>query len=162
MTIFSNSHQLRLQLICPFKMYCGFPPVTTLFLLQCRHAFLPIELSRMIPKHHLLSESEWRNLGIQQSIGWEHYMTHNPGKRSCFGNERVGNTINCNPCFCRATHSTFSEAGPEALKFQTLCVKISNMHLSLWDFFHEIVIIVLEKLHHEVLYAHNTTNVQFQ
>nr|XP_004226606.1 cyclin-dependent kinases regulatory subunit-like [Ciona intestinalis] len=43
-----------------------------------RHIFLPPKLARMIPNHHLLTESEWRNLGIQQSLGWEHYMKHNP------------------------------------------------------------------------------------
>uniref|UniRef100_H2Y9S7 Cyclin-dependent kinases regulatory subunit n=1 Tax=Ciona savignyi TaxID=51511 RepID=H2Y9S7_CIOSA len=43
-----------------------------------RHVFLPPTLARMVPNQHLLSEGEWRNLGIQQSLGWEHYMKHNP------------------------------------------------------------------------------------
>lgn len=27
-----------------------------------------------------MTEEEWRQIGIQQSIGWEHYMIHNPGR----------------------------------------------------------------------------------
>ena len=33
----------------------------------------------MVPKNHLMSEIEWRSLGVQQSPGWIHYMTHQPG-----------------------------------------------------------------------------------
>ncbi|CAK8678262.1 unnamed protein product [Clavelina lepadiformis] len=43
-----------------------------------RHVFLPNCLVKMIPHNHLMTESEWRNLGVQQSVGWEHYMIHNP------------------------------------------------------------------------------------
>lgn len=32
----------------------------------------------MVPKTHLMTESEWRNLGVQQSPGWVHYMIHGP------------------------------------------------------------------------------------
>ncbi|NWH67401.1 CKS1 protein, partial [Geococcyx californianus] len=44
----------------------------------CRHVVLPKELARLVPRTHLLSESEWRNLGVQQSQGWVHYMVHEP------------------------------------------------------------------------------------
>lgn len=27
-----------------------------------------------------MSEQEWRSIGVQQSKGWVHYMTHAPGK----------------------------------------------------------------------------------
>lgn len=27
-----------------------------------------------------MTETEWRNIGIQQSPGWEHYMIHSPGE----------------------------------------------------------------------------------
>ncbi|KAJ8304857.1 hypothetical protein KUTeg_018440 [Tegillarca granosa] len=27
---------------------------------------------------HLMSETEWRSLGVQQSQGWIHYMRHEP------------------------------------------------------------------------------------
>lgn len=41
---------------------------------------LPRELSKQVPKSHLMSEEEWRRLGVQQSLGWVHYMIHEPGK----------------------------------------------------------------------------------
>jgi len=31
-----------------------------------------------VPKKSLLTETEWRNLGVAQSHGWEHYMIHEP------------------------------------------------------------------------------------
>uniref|UniRef100_A0A2K5RN77 Cyclin-dependent kinases regulatory subunit n=1 Tax=Cebus imitator TaxID=2715852 RepID=A0A2K5RN77_CEBIM len=36
------------------------------------------EFEYRVPKTHLMSESEWRNLGVQQSQGWVHYMIHEP------------------------------------------------------------------------------------
>ncbi|KAJ8029685.1 Cyclin-dependent kinases regulatory subunit 2 [Holothuria leucospilota] len=45
---------------------------------EYRHVQLPKELSKKVPKSHLMSEAEWRNLGVQQSIGWVHYMVHEP------------------------------------------------------------------------------------
>lgn len=34
---------------------------------------------KLVPKTHLMSEAEWRAIGVQQSKGWVHYMTHSPG-----------------------------------------------------------------------------------
>lgn len=46
---------------------------------EYRHVILPKEVVRKIPsKGKLLSENEWRALGIQQSRGWEHYEVHKP------------------------------------------------------------------------------------
>ncbi|XP_019875596.1 cyclin-dependent kinases regulatory subunit-like [Aethina tumida] len=45
---------------------------------EYRHVILPTELAKMVPKSHLMTEDEWRDLGIQQSKGWQHYMIHNP------------------------------------------------------------------------------------
>lgn len=45
---------------------------------EYRHVMLPKDLARLVPKTHLMSESEWRNLGVQQSQGWVHYMVHEP------------------------------------------------------------------------------------
>uniref|UniRef100_A0A8I5YV62 Cyclin-dependent kinases regulatory subunit n=1 Tax=Pongo abelii TaxID=9601 RepID=A0A8I5YV62_PONAB len=39
---------------------------------------LPKDITKLVPKTHLMSESEWRNLGVQQSQGWVHYMIHEP------------------------------------------------------------------------------------
>lgn len=43
-----------------------------------RHVILPIEMAKNVPKTHLMTETEWRNLGVQQSPGWVHYMLHAP------------------------------------------------------------------------------------
>lgn len=43
-----------------------------------RHVILPADLARAVPRAHLMSETEWRNLGVQQSPGWVHYMLHAP------------------------------------------------------------------------------------
>lgn len=42
-----------------------------------RHVILPKAYQKILPKR-LMSESEWRSLGVQQSLGWEHYMIHAP------------------------------------------------------------------------------------
>jgi hypothetical protein len=41
-----------------------------------RHVVLPAEVARLVPKGKLLSENEWRQLGVQQSRGWVHYAIH--------------------------------------------------------------------------------------
>ncbi|KAK7865086.1 hypothetical protein R5R35_014623 [Gryllus longicercus] len=45
---------------------------------EYRHVILPEDLARQVPKSHLMTETEWRNLGVQQSPGWVHYMIHTP------------------------------------------------------------------------------------
>nr|XP_054927231.1 cyclin-dependent kinases regulatory subunit-like isoform X3 [Dermacentor andersoni] len=45
---------------------------------DCAHVILPPEMAQSVPKTHLMTETEWRNLGVQQSLGWEHYMVHSP------------------------------------------------------------------------------------
>ncbi|XP_026859985.1 cyclin-dependent kinases regulatory subunit 2 [Electrophorus electricus] len=47
-------------------------------LYEYRHVVLPRELAKQVPKSHLMSEDEWRRLGVQQSLGWVHYMIHEP------------------------------------------------------------------------------------
>lgn len=49
---------------------------------------LPKEMAKSIPKTHLLSEEEWRSIGVQQSKGWVHYMIHEPGELLCIINFR--------------------------------------------------------------------------
>eukprot|EP00761_Pharyngomonas_kirbyi_P012420 gb/GECH01012447.1/.p1 GENE.gb/GECH01012447.1/~~gb/GECH01012447.1/.p1 ORF type:complete len:106 (+),score=27.63 gb/GECH01012447.1/:1-318(+) len=44
---------------------------------EYRHVILPRELAKQVPRR-LLSEYEWRRLGVQQSRGWVHYSIHQP------------------------------------------------------------------------------------
>ena len=46
----------------------------------CRHVVLPKEIAALVPKSHLMSDTEWRGIGGQQSEGWVHYMVHEPGE----------------------------------------------------------------------------------
>ncbi|XP_050431983.1 cyclin-dependent kinases regulatory subunit-like [Adelges cooleyi] len=43
-----------------------------------RHVILPEDVAKQVPKTHLMTETEWRNLGIQMTSGWVHYMRYNP------------------------------------------------------------------------------------
>ncbi|GJN88392.1 hypothetical protein Rhopal_001358-T1 [Rhodotorula paludigena] len=52
-----------------------------------RHVLLPRQMLKLIPKDYfepdsnvlrLLTEDEWRGIGITQSLGWEHYEVHAP------------------------------------------------------------------------------------
>ncbi|CAM9869663.1 unnamed protein product [Ascophyllum nodosum] len=45
---------------------------------EYRHVMLPKDMARIIPTTRLLSEEEWRSLGVQQSRGWQHYAVHRP------------------------------------------------------------------------------------
>uniref|UniRef100_I3JLN6 Cyclin-dependent kinases regulatory subunit n=2 Tax=Oreochromis TaxID=8139 RepID=I3JLN6_ORENI len=47
---------------------------------EYRHVVLPKQLSKLVPSSHLMTEEEWRGLGVQQSQGWIHYMIHKPGQ----------------------------------------------------------------------------------
>lgn len=45
---------------------------------EYRHVILPPDLAKLVPRPHLMTETEWRNLGVQQSPNWVHYMLHTP------------------------------------------------------------------------------------
>jgi hypothetical protein len=46
----------------------------------CRHVMVPKDIARVVQeKKKLMTETEWRKLGVQQSTGWQHYMFHEPG-----------------------------------------------------------------------------------
>mmetsp|Transcript_11621 Transcript_11621/g.34384 ORF Transcript_11621/g.34384 Transcript_11621/m.34384 type:complete len:93 (-) Transcript_11621:406-684(-) len=45
---------------------------------EYRHVVLPPEIAALMPKGRLLSEAEWRGIGVQQSRGWVHYAIHRP------------------------------------------------------------------------------------
>lgn len=46
--------------------------------LSPRHVMLPKDIAKHVPKGKLMTETEWRSLGVQQSQGWIHYMFHAP------------------------------------------------------------------------------------
>eukprot|EP00211_Chloroparvula_japonica_P020020 CAMPEP_0119132024 /NCGR_PEP_ID=MMETSP1310-20130426/11193_1 /TAXON_ID=464262 /ORGANISM="Genus nov. species nov., Strain RCC2339" /LENGTH=73 /DNA_ID=CAMNT_0007122631 /DNA_START=165 /DNA_END=386 /DNA_ORIENTATION=- len=45
---------------------------------EYRHVILPHDIAKLVPKGKLLTEEQWRALGIQQSPGWIHYAIHRP------------------------------------------------------------------------------------
>lgn len=45
---------------------------------EYRHVVLPQEIAKRLPKGKLMSEAEWRAMGVQQSRGWVHYAIHRP------------------------------------------------------------------------------------
>lgn len=61
---------------------------------QYRHVILPKPLLRMLPKTYfnsddsgtlrLLTEQEWRGMGVTQSLGWVHYEVHSTCYRWLF------------------------------------------------------------------------------
>ena len=40
------------------------------------HVILPKHIAKNAPKGRLLTETEWRGVGVQQSRGWVHYAIH--------------------------------------------------------------------------------------
>ena len=46
---------------------------------EYRHVHIPKELAKKsVPKDRVMSEGEWRGIGIEQSLGWVNYMVHTP------------------------------------------------------------------------------------
>ncbi|CAM9691470.1 unnamed protein product [Phaeothamnion confervicola] len=45
---------------------------------EYRHVILPKDMARNLPKSRLLTEEEWRGMGVQQSRGWQMYAVHRP------------------------------------------------------------------------------------
>ena len=45
---------------------------------EYRHVILPKHTYKKMPRGRLLTEMEWRCLGVQQSRGWIHYEMHRP------------------------------------------------------------------------------------
>ena len=45
---------------------------------EYRHVILPKDLGKLVPRARLMEEVEWRQIGVQQSVGWRHYMIHRP------------------------------------------------------------------------------------
>ncbi|EFN57029.1 hypothetical protein CHLNCDRAFT_21447 [Chlorella variabilis] len=47
-------------------------------LAACRHVRLPPDIVQLVPKGRLMSEVEWRGIGVQQSRGWVRFAVHQP------------------------------------------------------------------------------------
>ncbi|EGD72842.1 CDC28 protein kinase regulatory subunit 1B [Salpingoeca rosetta] len=60
---------------------------------EYRHVFLPKELVGQVPQDRLMTETEWRNLGVQQSRGWIHYMIHRPEPHILLFRRKLPNAI---------------------------------------------------------------------
>eukprot|EP01115_Flamella_aegyptia_P006920 TRINITY_DN286_c3_g3_i1.p1 TRINITY_DN286_c3_g3~~TRINITY_DN286_c3_g3_i1.p1 ORF type:complete len:82 (+),score=4.07 TRINITY_DN286_c3_g3_i1:61-306(+) len=45
---------------------------------EYRHIILPQSYISYLPKNRLMTEQEWRGLGVRQSKGWVHYSIHEP------------------------------------------------------------------------------------
>jgi cyclin-dependent kinase regulatory subunit CKS1 len=55
-----------------------------------RHVILPQQITKYIPKDRLLTETEWRRLGVTQSEGWVHYAYHKPEPHILLFRREVG------------------------------------------------------------------------
>ena len=53
--------------------------ISTSSFIHFRHVHVPKDVVKKMPKERTMSDKEWRDLGIQQSHGWVHYMIHKPG-----------------------------------------------------------------------------------
>ena len=66
------------------------------FFCLSRHVILPSDISEQAPVKRLMSEEEWRSLGVQQSRGWVHYAIHKPEPHVLlFRREHHGNRPTC-------------------------------------------------------------------
>ncbi len=45
---------------------------------EYRHVILPPKLAGCVSRQVLMSEKEWRAIGVQQAVGWEHFAWHAP------------------------------------------------------------------------------------
>lgn len=72
--ITSTGNDLGASPVCPVDIWPRF--------FSDRHVMLPKNVAKLVPKDKLMSEHEWRGIGVQQSQGWIHYMRHKPGNGS--------------------------------------------------------------------------------
>jgi len=62
------------------------------------HLMLPRELSKQVPKTHLMSEGEWRRSGVPKSLGRVHFTIHKPESQTVLLNKLFQN-INKNEVY---------------------------------------------------------------
>ncbi|XP_035307759.1 cyclin-dependent kinases regulatory subunit 1 isoform X3 [Cricetulus griseus] len=90
---------------------------------EYRHVMLPKDIAKLVPKTHLMSESEWRNLGVQQSQGWVHYMIHEPDFTNSF----------------RTSHLTLPAATTQEAKEMKLLTHLSASSFTQLSFLHLLI-----------------------
>ena len=73
-----NEREAVRQLIANLKSQISYSPHYTDDDFEYRHVKLPKELARYVPRQRLMDETEWRQLGVQQSEGWRHFLIHRP------------------------------------------------------------------------------------
>ena len=79
------------------------PTLLPPFLTPTRHVILPRETAKQLPHPlRLLSEVEWRSIGVQQSRGWVHYEVHRPEPhillfRRPLGTDPITGKVQCKP-----------------------------------------------------------------
>jgi len=89
---------------------------------------LPKDIAKLVPKNRLMTEMEWRSIGIQQSQGWVHYMVHGPGITKVRNNSVIvlyfqNHTLSCLEDHQQSVHNSFfymaKEIGPIPTAFPT-------------------------------------------
>lgn len=101
--------------------------------LQCRHVILPKDVAANVPPDRLMSEAEWRKLGVQQSRGWVHYMVHKPGM--CMFLYTEGHTVlisSTDISIYRATYSPFPSSQAELIPLLCTATHPYPQHTSLY------------------------------
>ena len=68
------------------------------------------KLAKTLPKSRLLTESEWRGIGVQQSRGWQHYAIH-----------RYVTVMSCRRSFLTTPRDLFLPAGSRTLLIFLFC-----------------------------------------
>ena len=63
------------RLMHALRMRCTLVHTLSPSLLR-RHVILPKHIAKTAPKGRLLTDTEWRGIGVQQSRGWVHYSIH--------------------------------------------------------------------------------------
>merc|ERR1712071_664033 len=63
---------------------------------EYRHIHCPKEYGKKLKEIGLMSEEVWRYVGIQQSVGWQHYMIHEPSL-TCCSSEGISDGSVCIP-----------------------------------------------------------------
>ena len=78
---------------------------------EYRHVVLPQDIAKLLPKGKLLSETEWRSIGVQQSRGWIHYAIHRPEPHIMLFRRALASTVppQVPPALLLAQHSNFKE-----------------------------------------------------